>query len=127
MVHGADTTTSRPPPMATSSDPGSPDYLADGYVPSEVANVPVPTSSTSPNSASVTLEYAADDFSVSQLAAALGHRSTVARFLERSQGWRRLLDPSTGHVAPKGRRRHLPRRLAHRQLRLTDTLAAATA
>lgn len=44
--------------------------------------------------ASETLEYAVDDFAISQLAAAAGDQATCRAFLERSGNWRNVFDPS---------------------------------
>ena len=52
--------------------------------------------------ASETLEYAIDDFAISQLAQAIGDASTARAFLTRAQNWRNLVNPATGYLA--GRR-----------------------
>ena len=123
MVHGADTTT---PPAAADGyveRPGLSGYLADGYVPSDVGDVPLLTSSTSPDSASVTLEYAVDDFAVSQLAGELGKRTTATRFLQRSGNWRHLIDPATDQVAPRAADGSFPSGWPAGSFTLTQTLA----
>lgn len=56
-------------------------------------------------SVSKTLEYAYDDFCIARLAASLGQGDVEARFLQRSQGWRHLLDPETGFMRPKRNQR----------------------
>jgi predicted alpha-1,2-mannosidase len=81
--------------------PGLAGYLADGYVPYGTTTVSGETSSVTPDSASVTLEYAVDDFAISRLATALGKRSTASRFLRRSANWKNIYDPTTGWDAPK--------------------------
>jgi predicted alpha-1,2-mannosidase len=122
---GADTTTPAPASSAGYVErPGLASYLADGFVPSEDLSVATPTSSLSPDMVSLTLEYATDDFSVSQLAHALGDRSTATRFLQRSRGWRVLFDPTTGLIAPKSSERTLPAGWPESGFTLTDTLAA---
>ncbi|WP_338875644.1 GH92 family glycosyl hydrolase [Spirosoma sp. SC4-14] len=45
-----------------------------------------------------TLEYAYDDFCLSQLAKALGHTSDADRLTQRARNYRNVLDPSTGYV-----------------------------
>ena len=74
--------------------------------------------------ASLTLEYATDDFSISQLARAVGDRSTAARFLRRSLGWRQLFDPSTGLIAPKSSDHTVPAGWPASGFTLTNTFAA---
>jgi len=44
---------------------------------------------------STTLEYAYDDWCIAQLAQALGHTNTAARFLARSQSYKKVWDPTT--------------------------------
>ncbi len=66
-------------------------------------------------SVSKTLEYAYDDFCIARFAAALGRQDVETRFMERSQGWRHVLDPETGFMRPKQNQRFLepfdPRRV----------------
>lgn len=45
-----------------------------------------------------TLEYAYDDYVVSQFAGALGHTADAELFLKRSGNWHNVFDPSTGFV-----------------------------
>ena len=47
---------------------------------------------------SVTLEYALDDFSIAQLAQALGDNSVYESMMKRAHNWEYLLDPSTGYI-----------------------------
>ncbi len=51
---------------------------------------------------SVTLEYAIDDFSIAQLAQALGDRSLAARMSQRGHNWEYLFNPATGYIQAKG-------------------------
>lgn len=67
------------------------DYLKLGYVPSDKDT----------SSASRTLEYASDDFAISQFAKALGHDDIAARFLKQSENWKNLLDPETHWIRPR--------------------------
>jgi predicted alpha-1,2-mannosidase len=68
--------------------PGLRDYLTLGYV-----------STDSPTSGSLTLEYATDDFSIAQFAAALGAAGKAATYLNRAQNWRNLF--SDGYLTPR--------------------------
>ncbi len=52
-------------------------------------------------SASRTLEYAYDDFAISEVAGALGDRNTQARLRKRSLDWTRLWDAGTRTVRPR--------------------------
>lgn len=66
------------------------DYLGLGYM-----------SLASNRSASRTLEYAADDFAVAQVARALGHGQDAARYLARSASWSKLWDPELRCIRPR--------------------------
>jgi len=74
-------------------------YLAKGYVPADTLDL---TSLTYTVGASETLEYAIDDFAISQLAQAAGATATSRAFLSRAQNWQNLVNPATGFLA--GRR-----------------------
>ena len=54
--------------------------------------------STVNRSASLTTEYAHDDFALAHLAAAAGDMATHDALIERSHGWRALYDPATGDI-----------------------------
>ncbi|MEU4693566.1 GH92 family glycosyl hydrolase [Actinoplanes sp. NPDC023714] len=49
------------------------------------------------------LEYAIDDFAISQLAERLGDTANRDFFLARSQSWMNVFDPVTGHIRPRER------------------------
>jgi predicted alpha-1,2-mannosidase len=66
------------------------DYLALGYVPL-----------TQERSASRTMEYAYNDFAISEVAARLGKLDDSKRFLLRSQGWKSLWDSEHGCLRPR--------------------------
>jgi predicted alpha-1,2-mannosidase len=66
-------------------------YLKLGYVPSEKDRT----------SASRTLEYASDDFAISQFAKSLGHAESAEQFLKLSENWKNLLDPETKMIRPR--------------------------
>jgi len=69
---------------------GLADYLRLGYVPSTVRG-----------SASISLEYATDDFAIAQLALALGDRARYGRYAARARSWQRLWDPATRYIEPR--------------------------
>lgn len=52
-------------------------------------------------SVSKTLEYAYDDWCIAQMAKLLGKTEDYEHFMMRSQNWKNLFDPSTGHMRPK--------------------------
>ena len=74
-------------------------YLAKGYVTADTYDI---TSIPYTVGGSETLEYAIDDFAISQLAQAAGDGAISATFLARAQNWQNLVDPATGYLA--GRR-----------------------
>lgn len=69
------------------------DYLKLGYIPVDKDSI----------DASRTLEYASDDFAISQFAKALGQEDVAARFLKQSGNWKNLLDPETKWIRPRNR------------------------
>ena len=66
------------------------DYLRLGYVPTKLRA-----------SASRTLEYAYDDFAVSEVASVLGHAKQARAYRKRARNWRRLWDPETRSIRPR--------------------------
>jgi predicted alpha-1,2-mannosidase len=66
------------------------DYLRLGYM-----------SLSATRSASRTLEYAADDFAVAQVARVLGHADDARRYLARSAAWSKLWDPVLRCIRPR--------------------------
>lgn len=83
---------------------GLPDYLRQGYIGEEHdhSGVSHKIDHTRPwGSAATTLEYAASDFAVSRLAAALGATSDAREMLRRSANWRKVLRRSDGFVEPR--------------------------
>ncbi len=54
-----------------------------------------------PNQPSITLEYAADDFAVGQLATLLGDVDRAAKYAARSGNWVNTFDPVTGSIEPR--------------------------
>jgi predicted alpha-1,2-mannosidase len=67
-------------------------YLKYGYVP---ADGPLH------DRTSDTEEYAYDDWTVGQLALALGHEEVAEIFLKRSQNWRNAFDETNGYARPR--------------------------
>jgi len=51
---------------------------------------------------SATLEYAIDDFSVAQIARALGHISAYTTMMRRAQDWQNEFNPATGYIQARG-------------------------
>jgi predicted alpha-1,2-mannosidase len=52
-------------------------------------------------SVSKTLEYAYDDWCISQMARLLNKQDDYSLFIERSQSWKNVFDPSSGFMRPK--------------------------
>ena len=72
---------------------GYSDYVSLGYLPAD--------SLSGVSTASVTLEYASDDFAISQFAEALGNSSEYNTYLHRSANWQNVFDAATGYVQPR--------------------------
>jgi predicted alpha-1,2-mannosidase len=77
--------------------PNAAEYIRDGYVP----NITADSGSPVPNGASETLEYAVDDFAISQLAQDLGDATDTALFARRSRNWANLFDTANGYIEPR--------------------------
>ena len=67
------------------------DYMKLGYVPID----------KEPEAASKTLEYAYDDWSLAQMAKAMGKTRIAATFDKRATNWRNAWDPKTGFMRAK--------------------------
>ncbi|WP_423128579.1 GH92 family glycosyl hydrolase [Gaoshiqia sp. Z1-71] len=67
------------------------DYMTLGYVPYDKNAV----------GSSMTLEYAYDDYTISQLAKSLGENEIAAQFEKRSHNWKNLFNEQTGFVGAK--------------------------
>ncbi|MGN6728725.1 MAG: GH92 family glycosyl hydrolase [Rhodanobacteraceae bacterium] len=67
------------------------DYMRLGYVPED----------HEPESVSKTLEYAFDDWTIAQMARAMGKADIAAQFGKRAGNWRNVFDPSVGFARPK--------------------------
>ena len=77
--------------------PGLSSDLANGYV----ANDSVNSGSAVPDGASLTLEYATDDYSIAAFAQALGQQGTYRSFLGRSQNWTNIYNTESGFLQPR--------------------------
>ncbi len=67
------------------------DYLKLGYVPLDKLGI----------AASVSLEYASDDFGIAQFAKATGHLDAYHQMLTQAGDWRNLFDPETKMIRPR--------------------------
>ena len=77
--------------------PGLDTYLQNGYVTNNIAE----SGSAVPDGASLTLEYATDDFAISQFAQDLGQKTTSAAFLKRSDNWSNIYNVDSGYLQPR--------------------------
>lgn len=73
-------------------------YIEKGYVP-----FPLPDGNFGmhQDGAGMTLEYAYQDWTLAQMAKALGHAEDYGYFMKRSQNYQNLFDPETGWIRPK--------------------------
>jgi predicted alpha-1,2-mannosidase len=74
------------------------EYEARGWVPALTYDA---TSYPYTDGGSETLEYSVDDFSISQLAAAVGNNKEAGLFAKRGQNWQNLFDAATGYLAAR--------------------------
>lgn len=72
------------------------EYLRLGYIPYSLD-----FDSASINAASVTLEYANDDFCIAQFAKSLGDTKNHNVFMRRAQNWQNLFDAEIGFIRPR--------------------------
>jgi predicted alpha-1,2-mannosidase len=70
---------------------GIEEYRTLGYVPAE----------RSGSGASITLEYAYDDWTIYKTALATGDESAVDTYRKRAQNWKNIFDPATGFARPR--------------------------
>jgi predicted alpha-1,2-mannosidase len=73
-------------------------YMANGYVPYPI---PEGTFGLHQDGASLTMEYAYQDWTLAQLAQKLGHKDDYNYFMKRSQNYRNVYDKETGWMRPK--------------------------
>ena len=57
---------------------------------------------------SETLEYAIDDYTIAEVADAVGQHGTAATFLARAANWRHLFNPATGYLAARDAQGRFP-------------------
>lgn len=103
LVRQAEVTDGRPGQGWFQPRPGLADYLRLGYVPSTGAE-----GQSQRDSGSTTLEYAADDFALSQLADHAGRPRAARRLLARSGAWSLLLDQERDLLLPRDRNGDFP-------------------
>jgi predicted alpha-1,2-mannosidase len=75
---------------------GMPYYEERGYVPEGI-----PGPGGHKDGASMTLEYAYQDWCLAQIAKQLGKEEDYAFFLQRSQNYRKVWNPATGYMHPR--------------------------
>src|SRR5882757_1895075 len=73
------------------------EYVQLGYAPNDACS----QGAHGRQGVSETLEWSIDDFAISQLAAAIGHRTTAAQYQQRSQNWQNTFSPTTGYLQPR--------------------------
>jgi predicted alpha-1,2-mannosidase len=71
---------------------GLSDYLSNGYVSTDTLQY---------GSASITLEYAIDDFAIAQFAHDLDRMDIYQTYLKRSSNWQNVFNPATGYIEPR--------------------------
>jgi predicted alpha-1,2-mannosidase len=71
-------------------------YAKQGWIPVEP-----PGKGYHRGGAAQTMEYAYQDWCLSEFAAALGKTDVAEKYAKRSRSWRNLYDPSTGWIRPK--------------------------
>jgi len=76
--------------------PGLSQYLSSGYVPLLAESV-IGVKGT----VAATLEYATDDFAISQFAQALGDSKDATLFSQRAQNWKKLYNVASGFIEPR--------------------------
>ncbi len=74
-------------------------YLSQHYVDADSLDL---DSIDYSDGASVTLEYAIDDFSIAQLAGALGDQAVYTEMMARAHNWEYLFNPATGSIQARG-------------------------
>jgi predicted alpha-1,2-mannosidase len=84
--------------------PGLNSDLANGYV----VNSSVSSGSAVPDGASLTLEYATDDYSIAAFAQQLGVGATYQSFLARSQNWTNIYNVDSGFLQPRDANGNFP-------------------
>jgi predicted alpha-1,2-mannosidase len=78
-------------------------YLNQGTPPDYVNNGFVSQQCDGDQSASMTLEYAFNDFCIAQFADAIGKSAEGAKYRERSNNWKNVFDTTIGFARPRNR------------------------
>ncbi|WP_165314302.1 GH92 family glycosyl hydrolase [Agromyces protaetiae] len=76
---------------------GVEDYVELGYQPNNADSA----GDHGLQGASQTLEWAIDDYTIAQLAGLLGDDETREEYLQRSQNWQNIFNPTTGYLSPR--------------------------
>ncbi len=120
MVKGA--TVSGIGPDGYVERPGLAGYIQLGWVP-DSSSLSKESSSVSEDGASITLEYATDDFGIYTLASSLGDSSIANQFLARSNNWSNLIDPADHMIVPRAANGSFPPDWPAGSLTLPNALA----
>ncbi|GLY47783.1 GH92 family glycosyl hydrolase [Lentzea sp. NBRC 102530] len=91
-------------PGAYQERPGIEQYVAREYMPNNDAA----RGDHARVGASITLEWAVDDFAIARFAQAIGEHATAREFTRRGQYWQNVFNPITDHVAPRGQDGRFP-------------------
>lgn len=102
LVKGATTVDNTP--GAYRERPGIEQYVAREYMP----NNDTARGDHARVGASITLEWAVDDFAIARFAQAIGEHTTACEFTRRGQYWQNVFNPITDHVAPRGQDGRFP-------------------
>ncbi len=102
--------------------PGLSSYIQLGWVPSS-SSLAKESSSMSEDGASITLEYAIDDFGIYTLASSLGDSSAASQFLARSNDWSNLIDPADHMIVPRAANGSFPPNWPAGSMALANALA----
>jgi predicted alpha-1,2-mannosidase len=73
------------------------EYVQLGYAPNDACS----QGAHGRQGVSETLEWSIDDFAISQMAAAIGDKTTAAQYQQRSQNWQNTFNPTTGYLQPR--------------------------
>jgi predicted alpha-1,2-mannosidase len=95
LVRAATDPSVKAPRTSTNERDALDDYLKLGYVPERQTG--------GGGSVSITLEYAASDFSLALLAKALGDETDCGLLMQHAQNWRHLFNPQTGYLQMRRR------------------------
>ncbi|WP_326958471.1 GH92 family glycosyl hydrolase [Amycolatopsis sp. NBC_01286] len=91
-------------PGAYQERKGIADYVARGYMPNNDAS----RGDHARVGASITLEWAIDDFAIAQFAQGIGDRDVAREFTQRGQNWQNIFNPLTGYLQPRGQDGRFP-------------------